>query len=508
MGSWNFSNIGFSCINKNVERVKEVLECMGIDFDDSRDSEDGVINEMFLNIVEKGCNHSDFKPLEIYLIVNNIYNNTTIFFETEEGNNTSDWYSRHEEIYNPNTNKIMVGEYNYCVGEGEDKEINKWVENIKNVDICEESIIGIIDNAAQKGYNELVEQIITLYKLNYVSPYKNKTEKKPIQKKPSREHLNEAGAIDNLNHVLEKTSFENIFCEFDQTEIERLKDDDVIDLEYYSDMIDEPDLFVQLSHNGIKIASLFNRAGYSKYVPSGVHGAGGLVYTWATIKKNQNGNHYLKYEYRFLDLDYASIRKAIIDLLNSSEYKNGKMEDCEITDIDEDEIDDFCISNNNMKTVSKKSVLVKPSKFNNIVRGYELNILNIAKNLGIDCLQYDLNDGFIPQYVDVYDSLMNELGNNIQLVAGIFSSGISISGLNIGDTLQLFLEEDKYHNKNVVVKKEDVIVGYIHWDMIDFVSEFLINKKIETLAEVIEITPEPKKPDKGEVYVKIKFTEI
>ena len=103
---------------------------------------------------------------------------------------------------------------------------------------------------------------------------------------------------------------------------------------------------------------------------------------------------------------------------------------------------------------------------------------------------------------------MSELGNNIQLVTGIFSSGISISSLNIGDTLQLFLEEDKNHNKNVVVKKEDIIVGYIHWDMIDFVSEFLINKKIETLAEVIEITPEPNKPDKGEVYVKIKFREI
>ena len=96
MGSWCFSNVGFICEKENIENVKKLLECMGIDFDKVHGSEDGEINDMFWNVVDIGRDNSDFQPEEIYTIVNKVFENTIILYESEEGNSISEWYSRFE----------------------------------------------------------------------------------------------------------------------------------------------------------------------------------------------------------------------------------------------------------------------------------------------------------------------------------------------------------------------------------------------------------------------------
>jgi len=159
MSSWSFCNIGFSCEKKSVKDVKKLLECMNIDFENAHESVDGEINDMFWNIDDKGEYKFDFEVEEIYFIVNKIYNNTIIYYEGEEGSSICDWYSRSEKIFDPKTNKIYLGKYDYCIGDGEDKEISEWIEDIPTVDLKAESIEKIIKNAEIKKYNDLIIKI-------------------------------------------------------------------------------------------------------------------------------------------------------------------------------------------------------------------------------------------------------------------------------------------------------------------------------------------------------------
>ena len=222
MGYWDFSNIGFSCIRKNEKQVEKLLECMGVDFEDGHGSEAGEINSKFYG-AKMGCDNTSLKPSEIYTIVNKIFENTTILYESEEGNNSSDYYSRYEEVYDPKVNKVFIGECEYCYdgdevfGESayeiikeECEEAAKkqnipieWgeyypegeefyylcqgileehggisglgtrerTEDIQLAEINKDTIISLLNCAAQRGYNSLVEQITNAFEIDYVSAF-------------------------------------------------------------------------------------------------------------------------------------------------------------------------------------------------------------------------------------------------------------------------------------------------------------------------------------------------
>ena len=178
MGSWCFSNVGFICEKENIENVKKLLECMGIDFDKVHGTEDGEINDMFWNVVDIGRDNSDFQPEEIYTIVNKVFENTIILYESEEGNSISDWYSRFEEILDPKKNKIYCGEYDYCIGVGEDKEVSEWKKDFENIEIEKDKMNTIINNARNKGYKDIEKLIIDVIINGNKSPYNNSDEKK------------------------------------------------------------------------------------------------------------------------------------------------------------------------------------------------------------------------------------------------------------------------------------------------------------------------------------------
>ncbi len=116
MSSWDFENIGFYN-SDNPEQVKQFLECVGVDFTDVHASEAGTIGKQFRNAT-MGENHSDLIPVKLYEITNRLFGETVIFFEKESGSNTSDAYYRYEEIYDPKTNSIYIGEMDYDYGEG------------------------------------------------------------------------------------------------------------------------------------------------------------------------------------------------------------------------------------------------------------------------------------------------------------------------------------------------------------------------------------------------------
>lgn len=161
MGSWDFDSIGFIC-NENADLVKRLLECMGIDFSKVHGSEDGEIYNKFQEINGKGTSDNEFTPEGIYYIANRLFENTTILFEHEEGNSVCDWYSRYEKIFNPRTNKVSLGKYDYCIGDEEDKEISKWKEDIGNIEIEEDKVNKIIRGAKDNGYDDIEKLVLCM----------------------------------------------------------------------------------------------------------------------------------------------------------------------------------------------------------------------------------------------------------------------------------------------------------------------------------------------------------
>lgn len=117
MSYWDFKNIGFICDEENIDNVKRLLECFGVDFDNPRGSEAGKINSTFWYEKGTGAYKGNYKVSEIYSITNKLYGNTTILYEHEDGDNTSDWYTRYEEVYDSKTNVIYIGERDYYYGD-------------------------------------------------------------------------------------------------------------------------------------------------------------------------------------------------------------------------------------------------------------------------------------------------------------------------------------------------------------------------------------------------------
>ncbi len=119
MASWNFGNLGASC-NKETKLVEEVLECVGVDFSIINESQTGFISEEYRPKFEGSIKNKVKNLLYIYDIVNDLFDdNVFLYYSWEYGNSISDYYNRHEEIYNPITKKIIIVDCEYCYGEQE-----------------------------------------------------------------------------------------------------------------------------------------------------------------------------------------------------------------------------------------------------------------------------------------------------------------------------------------------------------------------------------------------------
>ena len=119
MSSWDFSNLGASCAEQDREYVKQLLECFGVDFGPVHESETGRISDRYLPNMEGTTERGRDEVLGLYLLANMLFSSVTVFYAEECGNNTSDYYSRWEEIYDPDTKKVTIGEARYCYGTSE-----------------------------------------------------------------------------------------------------------------------------------------------------------------------------------------------------------------------------------------------------------------------------------------------------------------------------------------------------------------------------------------------------
>ena len=115
MSSWDFENIGFYN-ETDPKQVQKFLTCLGVDFTDVHASEAGVINNRFYSATMSE-NHTDLSVAKLFKIINEVFGETVIFFEKEEGSNTTDYYYRYEEIYDPKTRKVYINDSNYDYGD-------------------------------------------------------------------------------------------------------------------------------------------------------------------------------------------------------------------------------------------------------------------------------------------------------------------------------------------------------------------------------------------------------
>ena len=117
MGSWSFQQIGASGKEENYPYIKQVMECFGVEFGMLHDSEAGIIDYGRFNPEIMGSNDAHVDPQTLFFFLNKLFGNTYVYYESEEGSNTSDYYYREEEIYNPRTKKMYYGTKNYCYGD-------------------------------------------------------------------------------------------------------------------------------------------------------------------------------------------------------------------------------------------------------------------------------------------------------------------------------------------------------------------------------------------------------
>ena len=112
MSSWDFLSIGFAN-GKNDKLIKKLLECLDVDFDNRYPSQTGEISMVFSPDYIGNMDYY-YEPIQIYCVVNKIFGPTFIYYETEDGSDTNDSYSRYEEVYDPIKKEISVGETDYC----------------------------------------------------------------------------------------------------------------------------------------------------------------------------------------------------------------------------------------------------------------------------------------------------------------------------------------------------------------------------------------------------------
>ena len=117
MGWWDFEQMGFRCDADNREQVKKLLDCCGVDF--RKRYETNVQRFCTLTFDGFGEYLGSRDPDIVYAIVNKMFGDVTIFFESENGNSVSDYYNRYEKLYDPVEKTIYIGEAEFCDGGNE-----------------------------------------------------------------------------------------------------------------------------------------------------------------------------------------------------------------------------------------------------------------------------------------------------------------------------------------------------------------------------------------------------
>lgn len=159
MGSWNFTNIGIGIQEEKYKALgDELLTLLGYDLEEeTHGSEVDAWYEA--DIVDIGC----YTQGQLYGLFNTVFGATTIYYEEENGSNTSDYYYRLEKTYNPLTKEIEICETDYCYGDcsifGEEFDYEEFQVMLDSGEATRCSTQSIPDNF-EKGTLSWIGEII------------------------------------------------------------------------------------------------------------------------------------------------------------------------------------------------------------------------------------------------------------------------------------------------------------------------------------------------------------
>lgn len=216
MGSWDGTKLGLKIKPKDQELAEQFLQCIGVDTNDYIVEEveelsssftpeiEGKVNGKLLGIMpalntyfsdyvqqfygdydeeygdefeeefdeeehDEVCNDDqpifDFTLDDLYCLVNRLFSPAYLYLAHEDGNNTSDDYYRHEEIYNPKTKYCTKKDrfYSYSEGINIDGDDEEGVETKTMEIVIREPNEAVVDWLIQKaksfGYDGLAQKL-------------------------------------------------------------------------------------------------------------------------------------------------------------------------------------------------------------------------------------------------------------------------------------------------------------------------------------------------------------
>jgi hypothetical protein len=144
------------------------------------ESDVGIINYCEFDTESRAYDFADshIKTYDLFCLLNTLFGKVDLYYETEEYISTCDSYYRYEEIYDSEKLILLVGECDYCYGDGtafgktvdienEDdlfallSDIGTQTEKIKLKlsPVLENVRDTLLEQVKEKGYSEIVELV-------------------------------------------------------------------------------------------------------------------------------------------------------------------------------------------------------------------------------------------------------------------------------------------------------------------------------------------------------------
>ena len=365
MGWWDFGQIGFRCDDIYRNQVKDLLECFGVNFEKKYGA---TVDRLYsIELDDYGVLLDSRYDIEtIYAVVSRLCHDATIYYEYEVGNTICDAYNRYEQLYDTAEKKVYIGEAEYCYdgyqvfgrsvfysvlkeecenaakkkgvpinwndtgyepipGSDSFEDVcldvlfekgglehfgrKSYTKPIPDVIIEQETIIRLIDDAAQIGHNTLAILIGKTFDVNYKSPFMRELPDAD-SRYFERIYYRYRDVLLKIKHYNElyKTGYSYKYWwrnDCDIKVLERIKNGTELRIKSYP--VKGALAFAEIYYGdaliGVKDAKCF---------PKEALGLGENAFLWLVVKKSKKEFVNTSFNYRLLDLDFELLKDEII----------------------------------------------------------------------------------------------------------------------------------------------------------------------------------------------------
>lgn len=176
MGYWNYKNVGASASHESKKYIEKIFEYIG--YAPKPDCSNDYGKCSFRDPEVYGCEYSEIDSIsgrikdcfsnyqteDLLYILNALFPNTKVYIHKSEGNNTSDTWEDHDEIYDT-TNMTYYGLDSYTdYGGGGANGTKQWKSRFTLKLPRSEYIQSLIDLSQKDNNEELTELLVGLYR--------------------------------------------------------------------------------------------------------------------------------------------------------------------------------------------------------------------------------------------------------------------------------------------------------------------------------------------------------